>query len=156
VRDAEDDQFVLLEKAEGGCPEAMFEVAQLYDAGAFGRGREDQYLFWLKAFLNSEEVQDILGDLEDEEENNGIFVSDDYPYYPLIIEVGISLGLYYKKSSHIEELELAYEAFKAALLASKFDFLEVDDESDSTSNVMSLMQEVSKRIERIKKVNTDE
>lgn len=182
------DLNALLEKAEGGSPEAMFLVAKLYNAGAFGIAFDAQYAYWLEAFLSSPKIQNILINLEKKLDENSLYAEDDqtdldyendsdilslddyrvdfdnehiddsinfdfYHYSPFIIETGISLGLYYKYSSSIAELNIALNAFQSAWLASGTDYIKIDV-GGVTIDIMSLMCELAKRIELIEAMNT--
>ena len=57
----------IIDKADGGNPAAMFELAMLYDSNAIPSHYDDDYIYWLKKFLLSEQIQSIIDDLDDEE-----------------------------------------------------------------------------------------
>ena len=138
----------IIGKADGGNPAAMFELAMLYDSNAIPSHYDDDYIYWLKKFLLSEQIQTIIDDLDDEEGTSSVNCFDFiecYQYYPMIIEAGLALGLYYKNSSNIDEVKLAAKAFYYAFLTSRFDHIEMDDDG-SITDIVTLLSQTNDRI----------
>ncbi len=138
----------IIDKADGGDPLAMFELAMLYDSNAIPSQSDENYIYWLKRFLFSEQVQSIIDDLDDEYGTNfdSYFDSiESYQYYPMIIEAGLALGLYYKNSSNLDEVKLASQALYYAFLTSRFDHIEINDEGGIT-DIVSLLSQTNDRI----------
>ena len=135
----------IIDKAESGDPAAMFELATLYDRNAISSNSENDYVNWLKSFLESDQVSSIIEELDDEEgelTNDNFDFMNAYQFYPMIIEAGIALGVYFKNSSSIEEVKLACRAFYCAYLTSRFDYIEIDDEGGKT-DILSLLSQAN-------------
>lgn len=137
--------YELLRLSEEDNPEAIFEIAQLYNSGEM-QSTSDIYVEWFKKFLDNKIVKQILCDLDSSEAYASSV--DIYTYYSLLAkirEAGICLGLYYRFSNSIEEIIYANECLYSAWLASKFDYTVIDDGGKKT-DVLSLMNELSNKI----------
>lgn len=136
----------LVSEADNNNPKAMYKLAMLYSTGAINSS-SDEDIFWLEKFLNSEKVQSILVDLDDDE--GSVSYTDapfgNYEYYDMIIEAGIAIGLYYMNSSKITEVQISQTAFYDAWIASKYDYIEIKD-GDNTTDILSLMGQIDTRI----------
>ncbi|NLD19980.1 MAG: hypothetical protein GX663_07005 [Clostridiales bacterium] len=140
----------LVSEANNNNPESMYKLAMLYSTGAINSS-SDEDIFWLEKFLNSKEVKAIIADLDDDEGSISYADTpfDHYKYYDMIIEAGIAVGLYYMNASKIEEAKLSQTAFYFAWLASKCDYIEIK-EDENTTDILSLMEQIDKRISMLK------
>lgn len=139
----------IIDKANCGEPSAMFELAMLYECNVISSYSDEEYIYWLKRFLLSNQIQSIVEEFDDEDgtNNNGSFdFTEAYNYYPMIIEAGLALGLYYKNSSNIDEVRLASQALCDAFVVSRFDFIEVEDDCCGVTDILSLLSQANARI----------
>lgn len=139
----------IISDAENGNPYAMYELAMLYDCGAIKSSSDSGYIYWLKKFMESDIISEIIDEVDDEDgatQNLHRNFWEDYNYYPMIIEAGIALGLYYMNSSNIEEVNAARSAFYSAHIVSRFDFIEVES-NDGITDIVSLLSQTNNRIE---------
>ena len=142
----------VISKAKNGDPSAMYELAMLYDCGAIGSSSDSEYVYWLKKFMESDIIVAIIEELDDEEgsvQNPHYDFIEGFKYYTMIVEAGIALGLYYMNSSHIEEVIIAYDAFYAAFIVSRFDYIEIEDE-EGVTNILTLLSRTNHRLNLLK------
>ena len=145
----------LLRLSEENDPEAIYEIAQLYNSGEVSSSG-DVYIEWFKRFLDNDVVKLVLCDLDDDEHSHDITI-DPYTYASLvdkIEEAGICLGLYYRFSNRIDELKFAQGCFYDAWIASRFDHIEIDDDGEKT-DVVSLMAELDRKISETEELLND-
>ena len=145
----------LMRLSEENDPEAIFEIAQLYNSGEISSSG-DVYVEWFKRFLNHDIVKLVLCDLDDEDQSYDIPI-DLYTYASLVAmieEAGICLGLYYRFSNKIDELKFAQECFYDAWIASRFGYIEIDDDGSKT-DIVSFMSELDKKISEMEEHKND-
>lgn len=134
------DYGLLINKAEGGDPLAMYELANLYDLEVIPDRDGFRRIFWLTKFWESREVQIALLDYDPEEETDEVI--DPLLEMALrdpIIEAGLSLGLYYMTSTDIKEAQFALQCLYGAWIASGRDYIS-PEELDGKTDILGLMQ----------------
>ena len=152
----------IYDAAQNDDPEAIFQIATLYERESIEPVNGEDFPFWLKRFFKTNIINSILVELGERDDGDASdspshdWNPEYYNYYPMIIDAGIMLGLYYMDSNILEEVELAAECFYNAWITSKFDFIEVSSEGYKT-DLLSLLSQTAEHIEMIKgKESTNE
>lgn len=159
MQDGQKSYDSIMNEAEAGNPHAMLMLAKLYRIGVFQDESDEQYLYWLQQFISSPVVDALLTVIDADED--GDFNEEFYRSQEVVdsigfeaeailqadvIEAGVSLGLYLRYSTDREELLRARSALTYALIASRFDFMEVS-EADGVTDILSILSGVNRRIE---------
>lgn len=159
MQNGQNSYDAIMNEAEAGNPHAMLLLAKLYRAGVFEDESEEQYIYWLRQFFENPVVDALLTtlDADDDEDFTDEFFKSRQTLEAIdfetesvlqadIVEAGVSLGLYFKNSCDKEELFCARNSLYAALIASRFDYLEVP-EANNVTDVLSILTTINKRIE---------
>ena len=149
----------IMNEAEAGNPHAMLKLAKLYRTGVFPDEADEQYIYWLQQFFSSPIVDALLTVIDADEDGD---CNENY-YKSLaivemigfeteailqddIIEAGVSLGLYFRHSTVREELLCARKSLYYALIASRFNYMEVP-EAGGLTDILSILSTINTRIE---------
>lgn len=152
------DYEIIKQEAESGNPHAMLQLSKLFRLGVFQDESDEEYIYWLKEFFKNEIVDAFLTVLDADDDIdfdehfyksqeivNAIGFEAEAVLQKDIIEAGLSLGLFLMYSTNKEELFCARESLDNALIASRFDYIEVPG-AEGITDVNSIRITIDKRI----------